>query len=271
MTTTLTILLWICLIGFVCGWVNATLGMGYGTILSPILLLLSLDQHTAVPAVLISQGISAFFSSYYHHGLENVDFSHSQVTGKMSNNFKDALWIAIPGVIAVCLASYMSVRVISKETLSTYIGTIVCIMGVLVLIFAFIERAPSYSPFWMKIVAFVAALNKGSSGGGFGPLTTGGQVVSGQEHKSAVGVTMFAEGPICIAGFLAWWYLKGVTQWDVMAALTLGAVGASKLGAHTTKRLSHKYLPVIIGCTLIFLGSFVLLKRYGIITISISM
>jgi uncharacterized protein len=117
MTTTLTVLLCILLLGFVCEWINATLGMGYGTILSPTLIILGFDPLVAVPAILISQGLSAIFASYYHHELQNVDLSRSSEDGKMSENLSSGVWIAVLGMCAVCFASFVGVHVISKEDL----------------------------------------------------------------------------------------------------------------------------------------------------------
>ena len=57
---------------------------------------------------------------------------------------------------------------------------------------------------WRKImgISFLAALNKGISGGGYGPLVMGGQILSGVNAKNAVGITAFAEAVTCFIGFI---------------------------------------------------------------------
>ena len=47
---------------FVCEYIDSAIGMGYGTILSPLLIIMGFDPLVAVPAILLSQafgGLSA--------------------------------------------------------------------------------------------------------------------------------------------------------------------------------------------------------------------
>jgi len=122
----------------------------------------------------------------------------------------------------------------------------------------------------MAVVGIVSAFNKGLSGGGFGPLVTGGQMILGNKEKNSIGVTTLAEGPICIAGFLTYWYFKGIQDWNLVFALLVGAVLAAPIGALTTKK-TEKNLKKLVGVLLVVLGSLTLLKIYGIIDIPISM
>lgn len=266
MTLIVTLLI-IFALGLICEWINATIGMGYGTILAAVLVILGVPVLTAVPAILISQGLSGLTASYFHHQFRNVHFAVRGKNGKMSDDLRAALWIAGLGLVAVVFAAFVGVKVISKETLATYIGALVLSIGFLVLVgFKF-----DYAPWKMKVVGLVSAFNKGLSGGGFGPLVTGSQMVLGSKHTNAVGVTMLAEGPICIAGFLSYWALGGIKDWDITIALTLGAVLASKAGAKTTRKLDQKRLREMIAVTLIVLGTMVLLKRFGLIPFSLSL
>ena len=54
----------------------------------------------------------------------------------------------------------------------------------------FIERLPRLG-LW-------ASLNKGLSGGGYGPLVCGGQLLAGMNEKEAIGITSLAEGLVCV-------------------------------------------------------------------------
>ena len=56
-------------------------------------------------------------------------------------------------------------------------------------------------------IGILSAFNKGLSEGVFGPVVTSGQILAGQRHKGAIGVTTLAEAPICIIGFFT--YLIG--------------------------------------------------------------
>lgn len=267
MTTALGVLLIVCLLAFACEWIDSSLGMGYGTILSPVLIILGFPVLTVVPAILISQAIGGLSASYFHHSFENAHFKIRDHRGRVSEDLKAVLWITSLGILASIFASVVGVKLLSKTALSTYIGVLVLVMGLFILIgFTF-----KYSAQKMVLVGLVSAFNKGISGGGFGPLVTGGQMVLGSKHKQAIGVTTFAEGPICIAGFLTYAAMNGIERWDVVGALILGSLAASPIGAYTTKKLGHKGLKEIIAVLLILLGSLALMKTYGFINIPLSL
>lgn len=267
METALTTLILLVLLAFFCEWIDASLGMGYGTILSPILIILGFPPLITVPAILFSQAVGGLSASYFHHSFENANFAWRDSEGNMSDDMRTVLWISGLGVLASFFASFVGVTYFSKESLSTYIGTLVLIMGILVLIgFTF-----EHKPWKMIFVGLVSSGNKGISGGGFGPVVTGGQMMLGSVHKNAVSVTTLSEGPICIAGFLGYWYFNGIEGWDIIFALTLGSLLASRLGAFTTKKLAGWRLKEIIAGLLILLGGLTLLKVYGVINIPLSM
>lgn len=79
----------------------------------------------------------------------------------------------------------------------------------------------------MLAVGVLSAFNKGISGGGFGPVVTSGQIIAGREGKSSIGTTTFAEAPICIAGFLTFLAAKGVSDWNLVVFLGIGALAGA--------------------------------------------
>lgn len=265
MSLTTTILIVVAL-AFVCEYIDASIGMGYGTILSPTLIVLGFPILTVVPAILISQALGGLTASYFHHRFENAHFTFKNQSGKISHDLQAVLLITSLGIAASMIASFVGVTLLSKTVLETYIGTLVLVMGFFILVgFTF-----DYSVRKMLLVGLVSAFNKGLSGGGFGPLVTGGQVVLGSNHKNAVGVTTFAEGPICIAGFLTYWTLHGIERWEIVLALTIGALAASPLGAYTTRKLGNN-LKTLIGILLVVLGTVALLKTHKYINIPLSL
>ena len=199
-------------LAFFCEFVDASLGMGYGTILAPALLIIGFEPSIAVPAVLISQAFGGFCASVFHHQFENVSFNMD------SQDFRLALIIGGLGVFATTVAALISLR-LPEYLLKTYIGLLVLTMGVLLL------RNRRFEFSWKKLVAIgiLSAFNKGISGGGFGPIVTGGQILAGQKHKTAIGVTTLAEAPICITGFFT--YLIARTVQEVDAPVLDNAVG----------------------------------------------
>jgi hypothetical protein len=105
--------------------------------------------------------------------------------------------------VASFAAALLAVN-INKTVLNTYIGLLVFLMGVVILM----NRQFKFS--WKKIIAIglLSAFNKGISGGGFGPVVTGGQIMAGQEQKKAIAITLFSEIPICLVGFFTYLFVR---------------------------------------------------------------
>lgn len=55
-------------------YMDATIGMGYGTTLTPLLLLIGFSPLQIVPAILLSQFMSGIFAATLHQGAGNVSF-----------------------------------------------------------------------------------------------------------------------------------------------------------------------------------------------------
>ncbi len=92
-------------------------------------------------------------------------------------------------------------------------------------------------------VSFVASFNKGISGGGYGPLVMGGQMLSGVDAKSAVGITAFAEAITCLVGFLVYLLNGKPLDWPLIGFLTASAVLAVK---KTPSIRLKKYVGILI-------------------------
>lgn len=173
-------LLAIVLAAFLCEYIDSSLGMGYGTTLAPLMILVGFDPKQVVPCVLISELMTGLTATLMHHRDGNVDF--------LCN--KEARWTAIllsvlstGGAVA---AVWLAVSVKSK-VLATIIGFIILGTGIATL--ATIRRQLRYRPSHIIGIGAIAAFNKGLSGGGYGPLVTAGQVVSGVSSKHAVAIT----------------------------------------------------------------------------------
>jgi hypothetical protein len=274
---TVGIFLTLLVMAFVCEFIDASIGMGYGTILTPILLIMGFNPILAVPAVLISQAFGGLLASLFHHQLENVSFKPK------SKDLKLVMIISGFGIIATIFAASIAVG-IPKDALKTYIGILCLFMGFLIL------RNRPFTFSWKKMIGLgiLSAFNKGFSGGGFGPVVTGGQIVSGQDHKAAVGVTTLAEAPICICGFFAYVIARTVNeisgsvldmpfsifikkmfspemlQWELILALFIGSITVAPLAAFTTKSIKKEKVHLLIGAIIMILGTWTLVKTWYI-------
>jgi uncharacterized membrane protein YfcA len=251
------------------------MGMGYGTILTPVMIILGFNPLVVVPAVLLSQAFGGLTASIFHHQFDNASFSAD------SKHLKIVLIISGFGILATILAAFVSVS-ISKVILKSYIGLLVLTMGVIILL----NRTFSFT--WKKIIGLglLSAFNKGLSGGGFGPVITGGQLLSGQDHKAAIGITTLAEAPICICGFISYMVVRTVKelpepvlsmpfnifakkmfssqmfQWEIILALLIGSVLVTPFGAFTTRIMDEKKGKYIVGVIITVLGIWTLIKTW---------
>jgi len=262
-------------IAFICEFIDSSLGMGYGTILTPTLLIFGFSPLVVVPSILLSQAFGGLTASVFHQQFKNVSFKRN------SNDFKSFMLISGFGILATVLAALISIN-IPKIALKTYIGLLVLFMGIIIL------RNRSFRFSWNKLIGLgiLSAFNKGLSGGGFGPVVTGGQILAGTDHKNAIGITTLAEAPICLAGFMTFiigravmeiqspvlslpfnefvhhLFAPGMFSWELLLALFLGSVFVAPFGAFTTKTINKKVMHLLLGTLITVLGVWTLFQTW---------
>lgn len=239
------------IITFISEYLDSGLGMGYGTALSPILIILGYQPLQVVPAILVSQLITDIAACISHHKLCNCDLKIN------SQDFKIASVLGLISAAGVIVSVIIALK-IPKWLLTSYIGILVLLMGLLILVT--IKRPMRFS--WRKImgISFLAAFNKGISGGGYGPLVMGGQMLSGVCPKNAVGITAFAEAITCLIGFLSYIMLGKNIDWRLTGLLVLFATGAVPVAALTVRKIDSDRLKKYIGIFITILGILTLLK-----------
>jgi uncharacterized protein len=242
----------VCIVTFFSEFLDSGLGMGYGTALAPILILLGFDAVRVVPAILISQLITDIAACIVHHQYRNVDL-HIK-----SKDFKIAIVMGLVSSLGVILSVFVALR-LPKWLLTYYIGCLVLGMG----IFIFIMHNRTIRFSWRKIVgiSFLAAFNKGISGGGYGPLVMGGQVLSGVQAKNAVGITAFAEAITCFIGFSLYLINGKNIDWPLIGLLVISATPAVWFAAVTVKYVANERLKKYVGILIIILGILTFVKK----------
>jgi len=276
----LEIALWtiivIVILAFLCEYMDSTLGMGYGTTLTPVLLLFGFAPMKIVPAVLLSELITGLLASFFHHREGNVNLKPSTMDvfkikqmlsplGYIENfkktvpvHLKTALLLSICSIIGTVVAVFVAVN-IPKFWLKLYIGVLVLAMGIIILIC--LNKNFKFS--WSKIISLgmVASFNKGMSGGGYGPVVTGGQILAGVEGKSAVGITSLAESLTCLVGVIMYALIsKGGFDWKLTSWIIIGAVASVPLSAKSVKIMNEKNLKLSIALLTIILGVWTIIK-----------
>ncbi|HNX68306.1 MAG TPA: sulfite exporter TauE/SafE family protein [Candidatus Omnitrophota bacterium] len=277
---TLQMIAVIVLIAFCCEYMDSTLGMGYGTTMTPVLMLFGFTPIQIVPAVLLSELITGVLSGAFHHREGNVDFhfkvldfqrmkdslrlpgpvnpDHHTYGIQISSHLKVVL-LLLSATILGSSGAVFTAKVLPQKWTSLYISVMVIAMGILIVVC--FNKQFAYS--WKKIVGLglLASFNKGLTGGGYGPLVVSGQMLSGVEGKNAVGITSMAEGITCALGVTIYLLTaKNSIDWRVAAMIISGAVCATPLAAKNVKIMSPKLLKGLIATLTIILGVFTLIK-----------
>ena len=236
---------------FFAEYVDSSLGMGYGTTLTPILLLLGYEPLEIVPAILFSEFVSGIAAGFLHHKFGNVDFRKGTQGRKISLVLFSC---AIFGTIGAVILAVSLPNTIVK----LYIGVMIFAMGLLML-FSSSSRIRFSWP-RISFIGALAAFNKGISGGGFGPLLTSGQILSGVSEKNAVGITSLVEGMVCLVGFILYQIVHGGLNVMIAAALVSGAILSTPMATRTVRVLPDRILRRAMGYTTLVLGTLILFK-----------
>lgn len=232
-------------LAFLCEFIDSGLGMGYGTILSPVLLLLGFEALDVVPALLFSECLSGITAALAHHRMHNVEFRSN------SRDTRVALVLASCAVAGTIAAALLAIR-LPRRVLRVWIGTLILLAGLLILgAFKYTFRFR-----WSRIAVLgtVASFNKGLSGGGYGPLVTGGQMLSGISVRNAVGITSLSEGITCMVGFVLYCLLKQGINWPLVCHVTVGALLSVPLAARLLRRIPERLGRIVVGTVIVGLG-----------------
>ncbi len=305
------IFLIVVLLAFICELTDSSLGMGYGTTLTPVLLLMGFDALQIVPAVLLSEFLTGIVSAVFHSLFKNMTLGRNKVaagnpvinsetvitnltTGggqslttistpkkqtlvekvnELTLDTKVIIVLTFFGILgtltSIIISTIFGYNTIFKFGVKVYIGIMVFAMGVLIL--SLRKKQMRFS--FKKIICLgtIAGANKGISGGGYGPLTVSGQILSGREGKNAIASTSLSEGIICFVGALAFLITSIITSsmsggpisfgnWELAPFLVGGAIFSAPLAALITKKVKNRWLIIIVGLVTVVLGLFSLTK-----------
>lgn len=237
------------ILAFICEYLDCSLGLGYGTILSPLFLLFGFDPLISIPSILVSQAAAGFLAAYFHHKFGNADFHPKNKDTKIT------AVIILAGIIATIVSVFFAIN-INQLYIKIYIGILVSSMGIVLLI----NKKIVFS--WKKIVgtAILTGINKSLSAGG--NVVTSGLIISGNDTKRSIAITSFGEAPICICGFITYIILNGLSEPFFPILLTIGAVAATPFGAIGTSKYNASKARKFIGVLTIILGVITLVKIF---------
>jgi len=241
----LTFFIYFIIGGMACGFVDASLGMGFGVSASSVLVsffgvapvIASAAVHTAEMFVDIVSGIS-----HWREG--NVNFT-------VSKN------ILIPGVIASILGAVF-LNGLSLAYAKPLVKISLIILGGIIVYKHLKEEKPmqGISKIKAQILGFIAAFVDVAIGGGWGPIGTPALILSGEDPRKAVGTIEFTEPVISLVAVLTFGYLIGFESFisEGTLPMILGGAVVSPIASKVTARIPKKTLGILIGLTLIGLN-----------------
>lgn len=240
-------------LGFILAIIDTSIGMGFGTIGTPVLLISGFTSRNTVPAVLMAQLLAATFGTVLHHKYRNVNLLN--VGGR---DAKIAMVLVSLGVIGAIAGALLAIK-LPGAYVNTYIGFLVIVMG------AILVLKPKLVFSWAKIfaISLISGFNKTISGGGYGPVTTSSLMVTGNEIRNSVGITVFSVAVINAVGFALYLISGSITNYVLLVTLAVGAIIGSQLGPRITSRLEMGagiWIP--FASIVIILGAFTILTAW---------
>ena len=232
-------------------YIDSALGMGYGTTLTSLLLLAGFEPLQIVPCVLISQAITGLGAAAMHHRDGNVDFIRDRKARHT------AFLLSALSVVGAVTAVFFALHV-TKFWLTAIIAVIVFSVGVVTLATA--RHQLCFRPGHIMVMGALAAFNKGISGGGYGPLVTAGQVVSGISAKQAVGITAAAEAFTCTIATISYFAMHPQLDLSLAFPLVSGALLSVPMATLTVRTLPEWAMRAGVGGMTCCLGFLTLVK-----------
>lgn len=237
-------LLIVVLLAFACEFMDSSLGMGYGTTLTPVLLLMGFNVLQIVPAVLLSEFITGIVSAIFHTHFKNMTLGQNKVvvgksmissettitnptsgghsSAKMLYNTKKPTFVekinelTLDTKVIIILTFFGIIGTLTSVTIATIFGydatfkfgvkiyIAIMVFAMGILILALRNKQSRFSFKRIILLGTIAGFNKGVSGGGYGPLAVSGQILAGREGKNAIASTSLSEGIICFVGAIAY-------------------------------------------------------------------
>jgi uncharacterized membrane protein YfcA len=238
---------------FLTGYIDTCVGGGHGTLLTPVLILLGFTAAMVVPAVLLSEIGIGILATLLNHRAGNIRLAHGEQHRRV------LLVLAVCSLAGSLIAVTLAVRAPPKWV-NAYIGVIIMAVGVLLLVGRGTPR--EFSMRRIAVLGTIAAFNKGLSGGGYGPLLTSGQILSGVCEKGAVSITPPARGLTGLFAVTLYFAARGHLELNLAAPLIIGSVLAMPAAVGTVTWIEAPLLRKGITLTTLILGALLVIKAF---------
>jgi len=226
-------------------FMDASAGMGFGTALTPLLLMLGFDPKQIVPVVMIQQAAAGLVGAFLHREFENVEWKFKP----MSATIKLALIIVVSGALfnVLAIVGVYKIFQVDKVWIKLYVAFLLLMMGGVSLFQSRKERP--YRPRKMVLWASLAGFNKGVGGGGYGPVVTIGGLLAGVPVKSMLAVTAISEGTVSTISLITWLIMlsSGVTiDYLLLPSFMLATMFSAVAAPYMTRVFPEKLWKIVV-------------------------
>lgn len=251
------------IVGLLCGFIDSSLGMGYGVTSTTLLISFGIVPAVASASVHTAETFVDTLSAFSHLRFGNVR--------------KELLTpLLIPGVVGAILGAYGLVNLPSK-TAKPLISVILLSMGCIIL-YRHLFKHPKnpatiepsnrkYSKKGLALLGFVAAFIDISGGGGWGPICTPTFILTGSDPRKSVGTVEFTEPVISAAAVIAFGLTIGFENflWNIVVPIVVGGVILTPIAAYVCRKVPKRLLGTLVGLWVMALSIRTLLLVAGIL------
>lgn len=237
--------------GIVCGFVDSSLGMGYGVTSASILITFGVVPAIASASIHTAEAVVDGISAGFHWKLGNVEKNQ-------------AITLIILGTFGAVLGA-AGLSFLSTEFAKPIVSIVLLILGISIL-YKFItnwkvkSNAPRkrkyYSKKHLDFLGFIAGFVDASGGGGWGPILTSTFVATGSNPRKAVGTVEFTEPIISIAAVITFGLIIGFENflWSIVLPILIGGIILTPVAAYLCKKIPYKLLGILVGLWVTFLN-----------------
>lgn len=238
------------LIGLSCGFIDTTLGMGYGVTIASLLITFGYAPAVISASIHTSEAVVDSVSGYFHYKEKNIER-------------KKILYVLVPGLISAAIGAVF-LSWLALGSAKWLVRVILIGMGLLILLkhlpkkLTIIKGGTNRK---LALISLIAGFLDVTGGGGWGPVMTPYLILNGSEPRKAIGTVEFTEPLISLTAVIVFFITIGFESflWGLVIPLMIGGVILSPIGAKLAKRIPRRTLGILIGIWLIGLNVYGLL------------
>lgn len=242
---------WMLLAGFLAQLVDGALGMGYGVTSATILLTAGVSPAAMSGSIHTAEMFASGASGYSHYKFGNV-------------NKKLFKALVIPGVVGAVLGAILLVKFGDSQTayIKPVIATYTMLLGLRILWNAFKkEQKKKKFKHYGWLAAFGGFLDS-FGGGGWGPIVTTTLITKGRSPRFVIGSVSLTEFFVTLASAFSFFFMLGVTHWQVIVALIIGGLIAAPVAAKLAGKLPRKTSLILLGILVVIWSLKIIVKIF---------